>query len=93
MAREKKPTKPLTFREPLSLIPNTVELRHSRLAQWMWSAPPSARIMDADGIMLVHCIKYNGMVTHIVGGQCRALEQLLIDMKVILFMVLSLGHK
>ena len=63
----------------------TVELRHSRLEQWMRSAPPSARIMDVEGIMLVHCIEYNGMVTHIVGKQCRALFQLLIDMKAVLF--------
>jgi hypothetical protein len=58
----------------------SVELRHSRLEQWTRSAPPSARIMDAEGIMLVHCIEYNGMVTHIVGKQCSALFPLLIVM-------------
>ena len=35
--------------------------------------------------MLVHCIEYNGMVTHIVEGQCRPSELLLIVMKAVLF--------
>src|SRR2546423_14429127 len=61
-----------------------VELCHSRLAQWMQSAPPSARIMNVEGTMLVHCIEYNGMVVHIVEGQCRALELLFIVMKAVL---------
>jgi hypothetical protein len=70
-----------------------VELRHSRLAQWMWSAPPSARIMDVEGIMLIHCIEYNGIVRHIVERQCSALSPLLVDMKAVLFMVLVLRYK
>ena len=70
-----------------------MELRHSRLAQWMRSAPPPARIMDAEGTMLVHCIEYNGMVTHIVEGQCRALELLFIVMNAVLFIVLALRYK
>ena len=66
----------------------SVELRHSRLGQWTRNAPP-ARIMDAEGIMLVHCIEYNGMVTHIVGKQCSALFPLLIVMNAVLFIVLA----
>ena len=70
-----------------------MELRHSRLAQWMWNAPPSARIMDVEGTMLIHCIEYNGIVRDIVERQCGALSQLLIDMNAVLFMVLVLGYK
>ena len=59
----------------------------------MWSAQPSARIMDVEGIMLIHCIEYNGIVRHIEEKQCGALSELLIDMKAVLFMVLALGYK
>ena len=63
-------------------------LGHSQLEQWTRSASPSARIMDVEGTMLVHCIEYNGMVTHIVGKQCSALFPLLIVMNAVLFIIL-----